>query len=475
MIALNAFCSTILIGNYRKHLLLSVIIMINKTHDNMKYLIGKKKIKGLTPDSEIVDVTQEEKYMLNSFSKKEIAVRSEGLIISDNVGNIILDEKKRYSQHFFPLSIVDYAEAMYSLERHGRSLPILSIDSHDTLECDFRCKDCLSGGGKNAPIQNYPQGNFDMQPEFYKHILKEIADYSAERGFVGVRFEQSGEGNPDYYKYRPEVLDFAKQELGLGIVYVTTGSKMEASLRHSLIKNADFIRISFPGIGKDSYSLYSRQNKFTYNDSMENIKRIIDERRESGRERDLMIGARVALRPEHEGDYVDFAKEVKEIGMDTLQIVKILIPDRKKLEDHPLSPVTLKQLKEVQKLDDETFNVVLPHKLDYMYYDRIVNEREEFPKQCFSALIQPVIFGKSLFVCTKSEVMYSQEHKLGTFEGAEGEIKGLLSEENVRKATRNIPAECKTCSSIYDNILMHSLQNIIRTTNSPLDFYEVIR
>jgi wyosine [tRNA(Phe)-imidazoG37] synthetase (radical SAM superfamily) len=440
----------------------------------MLYAINKQDAKELTSTLELRSITPEETAALMKLSKKEIALRSEGLVVADDSGKVILDARKKYAQHFFPLSVTDYADAIYALERYGKPLPILSVDSHDVLRCDFSCQDCLSGHGKKLPVQNYPPGNYDLQLEFYKHMLAEIVKYSEKRGFVGVRFEQSGEGNPDFYKSRPELLDFAKK-LGLGSVYVTTGSKMNNALRDSLLKNADFIRISFPGADRESYAHYSGQNKFTYEDSVENLQRIVDGRRKEGREKDLMIGARVALRPEHEGHYLNFAKTLKAIGIDALQIVKILVPENKKLEDFPINARTIAELGEVEKLDDGVFNVNLPHNLDYVHYSRDIRNMEEFPKKCFSARIQPVLAGKSLIVCTKSEVMYSKAFQLGTFQGNAGELEQFLSEKNVEDVAKNVPAECNSCCSIYDNLLLHSLQKTIRSTNSKLNFYEVIK
>ncbi|MCU0642169.1 MAG: hypothetical protein MUF61_01135 [archaeon] len=438
----------------------------------MEYLIGDGEVKCLTPSGEIAPATQKE---IGSLSKKQIAIRSDGLIVLDEKGEVVWSTRKRYAQHFFPLSVVDYARAIYAFERFGKPLPILSVDSHDTLECDFKCADCLSGCGKSLPIEEYPKDNFKMPLEFYEHILKEIVEYSSRRGFSKVRFEQSGEGNPDFYEFRPEILSFAKRNANMGIVYVTSGSQTDDSLRHSLIENADFIRISFPGIGQNAYRFYSGQTDFTYNDSMKNLEKILDERRKNGREKDLMVGARLALRSEHEGAYLDFAKRLREMGLDVIQIVKILVPEYKRPEDFPVTSLAMEQLQATRDLENPSFGVSLPHSLDSMYYSREIEDRREFPQQCFSALIQPVLMGRSLFVCTKSEVMYSQAFRLGTFQGVPQELEQFLSPAQVKEVTKNVPGECKSCCSIYDNMLMHSLQGVIRSIKSGLRFYEVIK
>jgi len=438
----------------------------------IEYLIGEE-IKGLDNNGKIFPLQQREIAELENLSKKERALRFNGLIITDEKENILFKEKKRYSQHFFPLSIIDYAKALYNYERHKQLIPILSVDSHDVLKCDFRCEDCLSAHGTNFPIKKFPKDNFNMSLETYKEILREIAEYSEKRGFKGVRFEQSGEGNPDFYKHRQEILKYAK-ELQMQGVYISTGSKITDDLINVLIDNESFIRISFPGIG-DSYKRYSRQKTFTYDDAIKRLSKIVDQRDKNGRKKDLMIGARVALRSEHGDSYFNFANNLKNIGIDALQIVKILIPEGRKLEEFPLNQKDISDLKKTATLDDMTFNVSMPHNLDYMVYSREIENRAEFPKQCFSAMFQPVLAGKSLFVCTISDIMYSHNLKLGTFSNKKGELEEFLSSENISRVSKGIPMQCKSCSNIYDNLLLFSLQGLFKSNTQKLRFYEVIK
>ncbi len=437
-----------------------------------EYLMGER-IMGLTREGRVTPLRKKEIENIENLSNKERALRFNGFMITDEQGKIVFEDRKRYAQHFFPLSVIDYAKAMYNFERHNQPIPILSIDSHDVLRCDFRCQDCLSAHGTNFPVKKFPKGNFKMDLETYKQMLKAIADYSEKRGFNGVRFEQSGEGNPDYYKHRGEILKYAK-ELGMQSVYVSTGSKIDDNLRKALVENSSFIRISFPGIG-EAYKHYSGQSEFTFTDALNEVDRILEERVKQRREKDLMIGARVALRAEHSNTYFNFANRLKDLGIDSLQIVKILVPEGKKPSDFPLSSKDLYDLEETESLDDANFNVSIPHSLDFMVYSREIENRSEFPTQCFSARFQPVLAGRSLFVCTISDIMYSHNLRLGTFANEDGELERFLSEENLGRVTKGIPLQCISCSNIYDNMLLFSLQNLFRTNPQKLNFYEIIK
>ena len=439
---------------------------------NKEYLFGED-IFGFGPDRVITPLQNDEYEQIRNLSKKERALRFNGFLITDEKGNIVFEDRKRYSQHFFPLSVIDYAKAMYASVRHRKPIPILSVDSHDVLQCDFRCQDCLSAHGTNFPVRQFPKNNFKMDLEIYKRMLKEIVDYSEKRGFKGVRFEQSGEGNPDYYKHRAEILRYAR-ELNMQSVYVSTGSKLDPHLIDTLVRNASFIRISFPGIGQ-AYQHYSGQSAFIFADALDRLKEIVRERDKQRSTRDLMIGARVALRAEHSDSYFWFARTLKDIGIDSLQIVKILVPEGRNPSDFPLTPGAVYDLETAVTLDDATFNVSIPHGLDYMVYSREIEDRTEFPAQCFSARFQPVLAGRSLFVCTISDIMYSHNLKLGTFSNEEGELEKFLSSENAATVTKGIPANCRSCSNIYDNMLLFSLQRLFEANSQALKFYEVIK
>jgi hypothetical protein len=438
----------------------------------MEYLIGEE-IKGLDINGKISLLQKDGTEKIRNLSAKEKALRFNGFMITDKEDNIVFEDRKRYSQHFFPLSVVDYAKAMYHFERYNKPIPIFSVDSHDILRCNFKCQDCLSVHGTNFPIKQFPEDNFKMDLEIYKRILKSIAEYSEKREFRGVRFEQSGEGNPDCYRYRQDILEYAK-ERGMKSVYVSTGSKINDNLMKTLVDNASFIRISFPGIG-ESYKYYSGQNVFTFNDAMKKLNLIVKERDKQGRNRDLMVGARVALRREHSDSYFNFANDLKNIGVDSLQIVKILVPEGKRPTDFPLNYTDIKDLEKTATLDDATFNVNIPHGLDYLVYSREIENRAEFPQQCFSAMFQPVLAGRSLFVCTISDIMYSHNLRLGTFTNKNGELEKFLSPKNVERVTKGIPQQCKSCSNIYDNMLLFQLQKIFRTNSKELKFYEIIK
>ncbi len=438
------------------------------------YLLGKTDIKLLEDDGTISEINDAVRKKLQSLKKKEIGMLSNGLIVTDSNNKIIYREGSSHLQHFFPNLIRDFALLAYEYARFKKPLPIISIDSHDVIGCDFRCLDCLSGNGMFVTHSEVNKG-FEPPLDKYLHILSEIATYSKKRGIESVRFEQSGEGNPDFYKYRPELIKEAKECYGMDTVYITTGSMMNEALMQSLVKYAAFIRISFPGIDQRTYELYSRNQRYTFNDSIERLKKLVEMRKQEGREKELLIGVRVALRPEEDPLYYDFGKLIKSIGVDCIQVVKILAPTGLPFKSHSISQLCKDQLAVLKSLESEDFNVALPSTLDYMYYERVIENMDDFPSKCYSSLIQPVLTGNGLFVCTKSDVMYSSKYCFGDFKGGEGELEQFMSEENVEKVEKYIPATCTTCGNIFDNLLFGAIVKLASETDRPMSFYEVVK
>ena len=217
--------------------------------------------------------------------------------------------------------------------------------------------------------------NFNI--DHYKKVLKEIARYSKQRGLDSIRFEMSGEGEScDMYPYRAELIKYAKEECNMKCVYISSGSKLDEETIDVLAKYAYYIRISFPGVCNDAYRKYSVQKnqnqEFTYDDAINLIKKLIEKRKKYNREGELMIGARTCMRPENVGEYISTAKKLGSIGADSFQIVKILVPTGEEIEKYKLTDDAILELKKLNKEYKEygLMHIQIPNKLDYMYYDR---------------------------------------------------------------------------------------------------------
>ena len=416
---------------------------------------------------------------IKNLSFKERRMKAKSLVlVYKKTNRVVFELNMIQNQHYYPLSILDYANSMLDYMKHSiTNLPIMSLDSHDYNFCDFHCKDCLAVDTRNWAKENLGFTNFDI--DHYKKVLKEIARYSKARGLDSIRFEMSGEGNPDMYPFRAELIRYASEECNMKCVYITSGSKLNEETIDALAKYAYYIRISLPGVNEEAYKKYSCQkgskDPFTYEKSMKLIEKLINKRKEYNREGELMIGARTCMRPENEGGYIKTAKRLGKMGADSFQVVKILVPLEEEIEKYKLTNKTIKELKELYENYEKygLMHIQVPHNLDYMYYDRKIEDKQK-PSQCFSSLVSPILYGPNLIVCTHWEKI---KDIIGShycqMTGEEGELEYVMEGEHAKEIRKSVPGKCSSCCSIFDNQVLDMIraQLALATNLDDLEFY----
>lgn len=384
-------------------------------------------------------------------------------VVAVNVktGKTIWLTDKVFPQHFYPLSIKDYCEAIKTAVKYGiEKIPILSVSSKDFPYCDFNCLDCLACISRRWAITDNHIKYPIIPIELYKKILCEIARYSRERGYEHVRFEICGEGNPDLYRDRVEMIEYATQNCGMKVVYVSTGSKMSEELINCLAKNSSCIRISFPGITPTAYDTYSGQHNwnFGYEDAISLLKKLVIKREEYGREEELLIGVRTCIRPLNDGNYKKFLTTMGEIGVDAFQAVKVLTPEYGKHQEQTMSEKAIKELLELKENYKELGikNFQIPNDLNKVYNDRSLRD-EMKPSRCWSSLISPPLYGTNLMCCVLWDRITDESYHYGIMEGEVGELERMMTGANAQYIRNNCPKNCKDCCSYNDNKFMESL------------------
>ena len=406
--------------------------------------------------------------MKNMTYKDSILKAKQFSAINMETGKAIWFSHSRSPQHLYPLSEKDYCEAMkYAIQNGIDQMPILSVSAKDFPYCDFDCKDCLACPSRKWAITNSHIKHPIIPINMYKKILKEISDYSANRGFNTVRFEICGEGNPDLYKERIKMLEYAKQECNMGIVYVSTGSKISDELLYCLVKNAAFIRISFPGISEEAYRFYSNQkdinNQFSYYDAIKLLEKLTTARTKAGKEDSLLIGTRTCIRPLNAGHYEEFIKTIANIGVDVFQGVKVLIPNFESVKDEVISQGVIEEL---IKLKETSFSYGLkdfqiPTDLNTIYKNRLMAEKDK-PTKCWSSLISPPLYGTNLMACVLWDRITDMNYHYGILEGKENELENLMHSEKAKFIMKNCPKTCTECCSYNDNSFMESLWRVLK-------------
>lgn len=406
--------------------------------------------------------------MKTNYNKNDILTAKHFSAVNIETGKTLWFSDLRSPQHLYPLTQKDYCEAIaYSVQNGISNMPILSISVKDFPYCDFECKDCLAVPSRKWATTNnnitYPIIPIDT----YKKILDEISLYSSKRGCDNVRFEICGEGNPDLYKDRIEMIEYATQKCNMGIVYVSTGSKIDDDLLNCLVENAAFIRISFPGISPESYSIYSNQksksNEFSYTDAINLLKKLCLARTNAGRDDSLLIGVRTCIRPLNAGHYDDFISTISNIGVDVFQGVKVLTPDFESVKEEVISPEVIKELFELREKSRiyglKDFQI--PDNLNTLYNNRTLCEAEK-PSKCWSSLISPPLYGTNLISCVLWDKITDLKYHYGIMTGAKNELEQLMHSKKAKYIMNNCPKSCTSCPSSKDNNFIESVWRILK-------------
>jgi hypothetical protein len=380
--------------------------------------------------------------------------------ILDGSNEVVARIKNINNKHFFPLTLIDYANAFKNLLNNSiPSFPIISVDSHDHNLCDFKCEDCLSIETQkwNRDILHFKEFEIDH----YKSILKEIARYSLLRKHNSVRLEFSGEGNPDLYEFRKEIIKYAVLECNMKIVYVSSGSKLNDDLVRTLVKYASYIRISLPGLGNEAYKKYSRQDGFTYDVALNLLYEIANLRYKYNRKDELMIGIRTCIRPENENYYLYTANKAFIYQLDSFQIVKVLISRDRNYKDYKLDKNTINELQNTIALYSEKLHISVPDDLDYIYYDRAI-QHERKQTTCYSSMLCPILYGPNLVVCThEDKIKDIEKYHYKFLCGDKFELEDVMMGERADSIRENIPFFCQNCCSISDNIIFNAIRSIL--------------
>ncbi|MFH1590827.1 MAG: radical SAM protein [archaeon] len=414
--------------------------------------------------------------LIHESSEKELKMKAEGMImVYGPSGTPMAYLNLIHAQHFYPLSILDLGKALQGwITGEQESMPILSLDSHDYNHCDFNCVDCLAP--ETVKFFQKELNFHSMDIDVYKKILAEVARYSGERGAESVRFEMSGEGNPDMYKHRAEIISFAHGEHNMGCVYISSGSRLTEGSIDALAKHGKYIRISMPGLGNEAYTKYSRQkgkvdNRFTFDDSLRLIETLANKAAQNGRSDELLIGARTCMRPENEGLYHETAKRLHDAGADSFQVVKILVPTGHDVSEYPISEESASEIRDLPefKFNGDLLHLQVPPKLDFIYYGREFDEKSK-PDQCFSSQIAPILYGPHLVMCTHYEKMLDMARShYGEMKGTPGELEHMMNGKTAKVMRASVPGRCSGCCSIFDNLTMAAIKSHLVLSHDPKD------
>ena len=104
-------------------------------------------------------------------------------------------------------------------------------------------------------------------------------------------------------------------------------------------------------------------------------------------------------------------------------------------------------------------HVQIPFALDYIYYDRKIDDNEK-PSTCYSSYLSPILYGPNLVVCTHWEKIKDVKGShYGLVTGEKNQLEDIIHNKRACEIRNNLPDKCSSCCSIYDNLVMEMIKS----------------
>jgi GTP 3',8-cyclase len=252
-------------------------------------------------------------------------------------GNKILFHKERVKQWMEAGSDWDKAKKIY---------PIY-VEMSPSGACNHRCTFCA------VDYIGYKTRFLDT--EILGKRLKEMG----ELGVKSVMY--AGEGEPLLHKDIAKIVDYTKKA-GIDVAFTTNATSLHEKLTREIIGNVTWIKASINAGTKESYAKIHKASEAQFDLAFGNMGRAAKIREEMGLSKDEhTLGAQMVLLPENAADAVTFAKRAKAEKLD-YAVIKPYSQHNSSItrtyEGMKYDEQMLKIAKELEKLNDENFNVI---------------------------------------------------------------------------------------------------------------------
>jgi|ETNmetMinimDraft_2_1059921.scaffolds.fasta_scaffold07957_3 MoaA/NifB/PqqE/SkfB family radical SAM enzyme len=237
--------------------------------------------------------------------------------------------------------ILRHPEQIKAWLEKGWTLPI-GLDIDLTNRCQHNCPGCLSAF------------NREDQEEIPFEKAKELIEEFGQLGIKAINF--GGGGEPTHHPRAAELIRLVKKN-GMELGIFTNGSDLSDDLIDAIINSCTWVRISLDAGSPQVYRITHGMKDDSYQNVLDNLKRLVKKRNESGR--DVKIGTSYLIGSHTIHDIYNAAKNSKECGVDYFRARPFeYIPGTELNEDR--TQRLKEQLEMCKELEDENFNVSFP-------------------------------------------------------------------------------------------------------------------
>ncbi len=243
---------------------------------------------------------------------------------------------------YHPKRVAQWIEASDNLEKLKKIYPVY-IEVSPVGACNHRCTFC--------GVDYIGYQNVRWETDLLKIRLNEMA----KKGLKSIMF--AGEGEPLLHKELDEIIEHCNN-VGISSSVTTNFVFLNEGNVDKIFKNASWVKISINAGTKETYSNIHRTKEEDFDKVIQNMKLAVKVRKENNYK--CTLGAQMLLLPENQNEALLLAKKVKDIGLDYLVIKPYsqhLFSETEIYKDIDYKPM-MKLEKELEKLNDDNFNVV---------------------------------------------------------------------------------------------------------------------
>lgn len=241
-----------------------------------------------------------------------------------------------------PIRVTKWLEAKDDWERLKKVYPIY-VEISPYGGCNHRCTFCA--------LDYMGYENIGLEFETLKNTLTNMA----EHGVKSVMF--AGEGEPLLFKNLDLIVEHCSK-VGIDTSLTTNFVPLNKKNIERCIENCSWIKVSLNAGTAKSYADIHQTKEIDFERVMNNLEYALKYKKENSLA--CTVGVQMLLLPENKDEAVVLAQKCKEIGVDYLVIKPYsqhLFSETTKYENIDYSKM-LDVEKELEKFNDETFNVV---------------------------------------------------------------------------------------------------------------------
>ena len=204
---------------------------------------------------------------------------------------------------YSPYKLLSHPDRLNSLNEKGYSPPVF-IDLDLTNKCNNKCPLCVSS------LISQKKDDTTLSLANAKDLISQLSEFGAK----AITF--AGGGDPSCHPDLEEIIGFVKSKV-MDVAVFTNAYELSERVIESIVKNCTWARISLDADGPEIYKRTHGMDEIAFNQVLENIGRIVEERKYTDSK--IVLGACYLVGMHTVNGMYNAAKLCKGLGLDYIR------------------------------------------------------------------------------------------------------------------------------------------------------------